>query len=79
MEKKKVMDRCMGLLIGIVLMTFISACSSNPKVSRVDAGTQTDLSGYWNDTDVRIVCDSLIKGCLDSPRVLQATAHSPSS
>ncbi|MDR0628732.1 MAG: penicillin-binding protein activator LpoB [Treponema sp.] len=75
MEKKKVMDRCMGLLIGVVLMTFISACSSNPKVSRVDAGTQTDLSGYWNDTDVRIVCDSLIKGCLDSPRVLQATAQ----
>jgi hypothetical protein len=40
----------------------------------VDAATQTDLSGYWNDTDVRIVCESLIKSCLDSPRVTAITA-----
>jgi uncharacterized protein (TIGR02722 family) len=53
----------------------LSACSSNPRVTRVDADTQTDLSGYWNDTDVRIVCDSLIKAALDSPRVVQATAR----
>jgi len=52
-----------------VLLIFVS-CSS---ISRVDAETQTDLSGYWNDTDVRIVCDSLIKACLDSPRVTQET------
>ncbi|MDR2798775.1 MAG: penicillin-binding protein activator LpoB [Treponema sp.] len=75
MKKKKVMKSVMGLLISGALMTLIAACSSNPKVSRVDAGTQTDLSGYWNDTDVRIVCDSLIKACLDSPRVVQATAQ----
>ena len=31
--------------------------------------TQVDLSGYWNDTDVRIVCESLINDCLSSPRV----------
>ena len=50
-----------------------SACgSSNPDVMRVDAGTQIDLSGYWNDTDVRIVCEALIKDCLNSPRVDQA-------
>jgi hypothetical protein len=41
----------------------------------VDADTQTDLSGYWNDTDVRIVCDSLINACLDSPRVVQVTVN----
>ncbi|MDR1957235.1 MAG: penicillin-binding protein activator LpoB [Treponema sp.] len=71
MQKKK----RMGVLGCIVLMLLIAGCSSNPKVSRVDANTQTDLSGYWNDTDVRIVCDSLIKACLDSPRVVQATAQ----
>jgi uncharacterized protein (TIGR02722 family) len=50
-----------------------SACGSlNPDVMRVDAGTQIDLSGYWNDTDVRIVCEALIKDCLNSPRVDQA-------
>jgi uncharacterized protein (TIGR02722 family) len=48
-----------------------ASCSSNPKVTRIDAGSQVDLSGLWNDTDVRIVCDSLIKACLDSPRVAQ--------
>jgi PBP1b-binding outer membrane lipoprotein LpoB len=52
----------------------LGSCSSNPKVSRLDADTQTDLSGYWNDTDVRLVCDNLIKDCLASPRVTQETA-----
>jgi len=47
------------------------SCSSNPKVTRVDSKTQTDLSGYWNDTDVRIVCESLINDCLNAPRVAQ--------
>ncbi|MDR1444999.1 MAG: penicillin-binding protein activator LpoB [Treponema sp.] len=48
------------------LLFLITACAS---VKRVDSDTVTDLSGYWNDTDVRIVCDSLIKACLDFPRV----------
>jgi uncharacterized protein (TIGR02722 family) len=41
----------------------------------VDPNTQIDLSGYWNDTDVRIVCDSLINSCLMSPRVNQIIAQ----
>ena len=49
----------------------LSGCSSTPEVTRVSSDTQTDLSGYWNDTDVRIVCDSIIKDCLSSPRVAQ--------
>ena len=61
----------------IVLAIFgllFASCSSKPKVNRVDATTRTDLSGYWNDTDVRIVCEALIKDCLNSPRVAQAIA-----
>jgi uncharacterized protein (TIGR02722 family) len=58
-----------------VALALFASCSSNPKVTRVDAGTQVDLSGLWNDTDVRIVCDSLIKACLDSPRVTQEIAR----
>jgi len=50
----------------------LSSCSTAPRVQRVDAGTQTDLSGFWNDTDVRIVCRALINDFLDSPRVDQA-------
>jgi len=58
------------VIVGAVLLVFAS-CSSAPQVQRVDAGTQTDLSGYWNDTDVRIVCKALIDACLSSPRVDQ--------
>jgi uncharacterized protein (TIGR02722 family) len=59
----------------LILVLSLAACSSNPKVTRVDSDTQIDLSGYWNDTDVRIVCDGLIKACLDSPRVTQTVAR----
>ena len=65
--KKAILFCCAALLLW--------SCSSNPQVKRVDASTQTDLSGYWNDTDVRIVCESLINACLESPRVSQEIAR----
>ena len=52
-----------------LVIVVLSTCSSNPKVTRVDAGTQIDLSGYWNDVDVRKVSNTLINDCLNSPRV----------
>ena len=57
--------------VGLALL-LLSSCASGPQVNRVDASTQTDLSGYWNDTDVKIVCEALINDCLNSPRVDQA-------
>jgi len=57
-----------ALLISVLV---ISACASTG-VERVDSNSQIDLSGYWNDTDVKIVCEALIKDCLNSPRVDQA-------
>jgi hypothetical protein len=56
-------------------MAALAACSSTPRVTRVDANKQTDLSGYWNNTDVNIVCDGLIAACLNSPRVSQEIAR----
>ena len=57
-------------IIGLVtIIMLISSCASGAKVSRVDANSKTDLSGYWNDNDVRIVCKALINDCLSSPRV----------
>jgi len=55
----------------ISALLFASGCASAPSttVTRVDASTQTDLSGYWNDTDLRTVCTTLIDDCLASPRV----------
>jgi PBP1b-binding outer membrane lipoprotein LpoB len=57
----------------------LSACSST-NVKRVDADKQIDLSGYWNDTDVRIVCEALINDCLRSQRVdqeIRANSRTP--
>jgi PBP1b-binding outer membrane lipoprotein LpoB len=75
--KENIFVKSMLKAVFLSLMAFalFAACSSNPKVSRVDASAQIDLSGYWNDTDVRIVCDSLIKACLESPRVSMEIAR----
>jgi uncharacterized protein (TIGR02722 family) len=71
-------------VLGAILL--LSSCTSDPKVIRMDAvagtgtgtGTRTaaprDLSGNWNDQDVKIVCEALINDCLNSPRVSQALA-----
>jgi uncharacterized protein (TIGR02722 family) len=59
------------IILAVVLLA-LSGCASSAGVQRVDSGTQTDLSGRWNDTDVRIVCEALISDCLNSPRVEQA-------
>jgi hypothetical protein len=57
-----------ALLICIALLA--SACSSSPKVTRVEAGgSSSDLSGNWSAADVKIVCDSLIADALASPRI----------
>lgn len=61
------------VLLVVVVAVIFAGCASQ-SVSRVDSSTQIDLSGYWNDTDVKLVCDSLIADCLSSPRVEQASA-----
>lgn len=43
--------------------------TSSSSVSRIDSSTQTDLSGYWNDTDVRIVAENLINQCVNAPSI----------
>ena len=51
------------------LATAVLLASCGHSVKRVDATTQMDLSGYWNDTDLRLASDALIKACLASPRL----------
>jgi uncharacterized protein (TIGR02722 family) len=60
------------LLVFVLLgWSFVSCVSTSSGVQRVDSNEQIDLSGYWNDTDLRKVCETLINDCLDSPRVNQ--------
>jgi uncharacterized protein (TIGR02722 family) len=63
------------MVLCVFILTLSTACTSKPKVKRVDPDTQIDLSGYWNDTDVRIVCEGLIQDCVAAPRVGQIGAQ----
>jgi len=59
-------DRCRcGAAAGLVLLVLgLSACGAETKVTRVDAGVVTDLSGRWNDTDSRMVAEAMVKEAL---------------
>lgn len=55
-----------------VLCLFAMAVTSSMaagKVKRLSEDKVVDLNGYWNENDVKIVCDVLIEDCVQSPRV----------
>lgn len=60
------MKKSIFALFLISVSAIISSCASSSNVERIDASTQTDLSGYWNDTDVRIVAENLINQCVNA-------------
>jgi uncharacterized protein (TIGR02722 family) len=51
-------------------MLVLAGCASS--ASRIDADTQIDLTGRWNDSDVRIVCNTLVDECLNATGVDRA-------
>lgn len=64
------------LIFGALAALLITSCASTPDVKRVSSDTVTDLSGYWNDTDVRLAAESIISRCLASPRIAgYASSH----
>ncbi len=68
------------VLVLMAMLCVSSVFAKKPKVKRVDADTVIDLDGYWNDTDIRMVCESLVKDCVQSPRVAKfekTTGHMP--
>jgi uncharacterized protein (TIGR02722 family) len=57
------MDRGrVGLLVRTVVL--LGGCAQETKVTRVDSEVVTDLSGRWNDTDSRMVAESMVKEAL---------------
>jgi uncharacterized protein (TIGR02722 family) len=52
------------LAIVVMCMLISIGCSSKKKVTRIPEDSVTDLSGYWNDTDSRLVADEMINDCL---------------
>ncbi|MDR2759964.1 MAG: penicillin-binding protein activator LpoB [Spirochaetaceae bacterium] len=73
-KKKKDFFKTIKILVlcDMVVM-FLAGCAST--ANRVDAGTQIDLTGRWNDSDVRIVCETLVDQCLNAAGVERAIAQ----
>jgi len=46
---------------------WVGGCGAETKVTRVDSGVVTDLSGRWNDTDSRMVAEAMVKDALEYP------------
>lgn len=61
-----VMDRGRLGLVALVLLS-LTGCAQETKITRVDSGVVTDLSGRWNDTDSRMVAESMVKEALEYP------------
>ena len=64
----------------IVLATLCSGCGKETKVTRVDTGLVTDLSGRWNDTDSQQVAETMVKEALSYPwleKYVKAKGHQP--
>src|SRR5687768_3087031 len=55
--------RTLALAIGALLVLSATACVSK-RVTRIEPGAVTDLSGRWNDTDSRLVANQLIEQTL---------------
>ncbi len=51
-----------ALILGMSLLLVIG-CGGR-EVTRTNPDTVTDLSGYWNETDARMVADSMVSQCL---------------
>lgn len=55
-----------GAVLSLVMLG-LSGCGGETRVTRVDAGVVTDLSGRWNDTDSRMVAEAMVKEALEYP------------
>ena len=54
----------------LVLITGVAVVGcANKRVSRVDVGKTIDLSGQWNDTDSRMVAETMVSEALSRPWV----------
>lgn len=53
--------------LGLIVVISLSSCATMPKVTRVDAAEQIDLSGRWTDTDSQLVSAEMIRDALSRP------------
>lgn len=86
------MRRPFSLWVGVVVTAILVAGCAGTKVTRVDPDETIDLSGYWNDSDSRMVSDEMIgdvlsavwytnfmSGSNDKPTVIVGTVRNKTS
>ncbi len=60
-----------SILLILICSVLLVSCQSTVSVSRISADTDIDLSGNWNDTDIRLVSEALVDSSLSSPWINQ--------
>jgi uncharacterized protein (TIGR02722 family) len=50
--------------LSVILLALVVGCASTPRVTRTDAGEMIDVSGFWNDTDSRMVSEEMVADSL---------------
>ena len=61
-------NTALTIFTALAAALLFASCATT-KVSRVSSDTVIDLSGYWNDTDVRLAAEQIIEQCVTSPRI----------
>jgi uncharacterized protein (TIGR02722 family) len=51
-------------ILALILIALLTACGETT-VQRVSTDAQTDLSGYWNDSDSKLVSEEMVKTLQD--------------
>lgn len=64
---KRSLSRTVATVVLVGAAALISGCGHETKVTRVDTGIVTDLSGRWNDTDSQMVAEAMVKEALANP------------
>lgn len=62
----------MKKILGFIAVAVFMGCA--PKVARVAADQEIDLSGRWNETDSRLVAEEMVKDALSRPWTMEFMA-----
>ena len=65
------MKKDIFVIIAMCMVFFLSSCATTPKVTRVDASQQIDLSGQWNDIDSQMVSAEMIQDVTARPWIYE--------
>lgn len=66
-EFRQPLLRCSILVCTLLMILPLAGCGKEKKITRVDTGLVTDFSGRWNDTDSRMVAETMIKEMVSRP------------